>query len=283
MGKTSLPCVLSMKDSIYGLSLGTLVRQMMCGIVFFIPIVLCNNSDWDSIVAWLRNWNAAGLIAFGAVAACIGTLIYHVEKNLWAYFWQTLRIRKSWKGRNWVYIVSYLMMLLPLAMLFLWKAEASISWKAIIITVILAVVFPILMLIKPWKMLLLEKTQQMWKASSKLPENLDADIKHSEANNSASTITPLQLLKLYELKEIARREAGWADYIHCGQTSAFAWILGCIPVMTNSAASPAPGWLIPSIWGAIWLLGFEMLCEIHKQMHINRLLSEYKALKQKMR
>lgn len=286
MGKTTLPCVLSMTDNIYGLSLGTLVRQMMCGIVFFIPIVLWKqNSNWDSIVDWLRNWSATGLIAFGAVAACIGTLIYHVEKNLWAYFWQFVRLlcrrrepKNDTKAKLWKFlkVIPLALAVLTMLVVLLYLSPISVDITLCILFIILFIMFPIALFTGERKVLV-KYTQNMWRAASKLPDDFVAFLQKSNADTKT-------ILELYEVKEIARREAGWADYIHCGQTAAFSWILSCLLIWGIEGSCPGTSlkWFVPSLLGAVWLLGFEMLCEIHKQMHIDRLLAKYGKLKKEI-
>lgn len=268
-----------MKDSIYGLSLGTLVRQMMCGIVFFIPIVLWKqNGNWDSIVSWLQKWETAGLIAFGAAAACIGTLIYHLEKNLWAYFWQYIRIEGKEYAWEWMWGLMFIggIGILVCALYYLCPHLSIVIGGIYFLIMMLAICIPLLRVVHKVSNLV-EHTQNMWRTASRLPDDFVAFLEKSNADTKT-------VLELYEVKEIARREAGWADYIHCGQTAAFSWILSCLLIWGNicSCSGTSPNWFIPSLFGAVWLLGFEMLCEIHKQLHIDRLLAEYDKLKKEI-
>jgi len=296
--KQPLPCSVTMKDSIYGLSLGTFVRQLMCGIVFFIPIVLWMKScDWDLIVRWLQSLNATVLIAFGVVAACIGTIIYHVEKNLWAYAWQFVRLTCRRRGpkngdKEKKYLIACiehfikkytpLLLLAALMLVYGWLIclfltfvyNLPLEHKALfVLFIILFSTFPIALFTGESKALV-KHTQNMWCASSKLPDDFAVSLEKSDTSTK-------KIIELYELKEIARREAGWADYIHCGQTAAFAWILSCLLIRwwVNPWPETEPKWFGASLCGAIWLLAFEMICEIHKQRHIDKLLADYEKLK----
>lgn len=128
-----------------------------------------------------------------------------------------------------------------------------------------------------------EETRETWEAAS--VENFYEKRKDA-ANAPSSELEFLGHLNHYNtIKAIAQRESGWADFIHCAQTSAIAWILGSFISLKLPHAPDVsegyPDFFIVGILVALWLLFFEFFCEWHKSLHIDYMLEKYRKIKPK--
>lgn len=128
-----------------------------------------------------------------------------------------------------------------------------------------------------------EETRETWEAAS--VENFYEKRKDA-ANAPSSELEFLGHLNHYNtIKAIAQRESGWADFIHCAQTSAIAWILGSFISLKSPHAPDVsegyPDFFIVGILVALWLLFFEFFCEWHKSLHIDYMLEKYRKIKPK--
>lgn len=350
-------------DSFFkGFNLSNILRQLLCGVVFFVPFILFR---WDQVEGLLLHKNADNLwIPFILVATCIGTLIYHVEKNLLGYASQVFRswckkcnlalppvialggmlvaagfliieiipydITRSWifyslwiacliisfafsaritpneKHSKMIKKSSYLIYLILCSACLICTRFLDCKWVAQFLsletlTLILsygALIFLPTFLIfsaifskhtveNPDKGncvdnafdLTVEETRNTWIAApeSKLSSNTAKDNKSTITQDQEQPTTNTILA-------IAQRESGWADFIHCAQTSAVAWILGsytaynltCTNKLTN------PQFFKIGILLAIWLLFFEFFCEWHKSLHIDYMLKEYGDIKKQL-
>ena len=74
-------------------SLQNLFRQFFCGFVFIVSFCLfasgntTENLTWSQLEGFLKgiHWELSLLIALAVAACIIGTIIYHLEKNLYSY------------------------------------------------------------------------------------------------------------------------------------------------------------------------------------------------------
>ena len=74
-----------MNEFLSKFSLQNFLRQFFCGVVFFLPLYLfvlwkVHEFFFQSGICCKKQ-----LICIGALACVIGTLIYHLEKNLYSY------------------------------------------------------------------------------------------------------------------------------------------------------------------------------------------------------
>ena len=64
-------------------SLQNLLRQFFCGVVFFVPLYLFAREKMPATD--LLKWESGVFFLFSSVALAVGTIIYHLEKNLYSY------------------------------------------------------------------------------------------------------------------------------------------------------------------------------------------------------
>lgn len=261
------------------------IRQMMCGIIYFIPFFLFARSSTE---CFLKNgqgdWSSTKLLVVAVVAACIGTLIYHVEKNLLGYSSQVFR---AWcKNSKWPVWVALIFMalaaILPLPVMARGHKEGVVEtlthWlmngETPVLMAICLAILPLFLLIsagrsnsdsgKPERAFdrTVKETRNAWRAAS---------VRWSDTENSS---------QLREIREISERESNWADFIHCGQTSAISWILGSITAIHLNQANVVDSYLFwCGISIALWLLAFEFFCEWHKSLHIDYMVEQYRKIK----
>ncbi len=201
-------------------SLQSFLRQFFCGVVFFTPLYLF--APWCMQNFFSKCGIAMGdsIYYVGALACVIGTIIYHLEKNLYSYVIQGVY---EWKTEEKLYpIVGSVGILLVCILMFLeWVKFAK--WLQRCLPTCLEQQFClnygwILMLIVlagflVAKYFLDDKTRETtltcWKIEGSNPND-------NEATKEA----------MRELKGIAEKVSVWSDFIHCTQSCCFAWILG---------------------------------------------------------
>ncbi len=77
-------------------SLPNILRQFFCGFVFIAPFWFFSGGNTTEDLAWQQlegflngiHWELSRWIVLGVAACIIGTIIYHLEKNLYSYSMQ---------------------------------------------------------------------------------------------------------------------------------------------------------------------------------------------------
>lgn len=71
-------------------SLQHFFRQFFCGVVFFAPMWIFSRGRCNCFDCFLcgQGWQISQLVILGVLACVVGTIIYHLEKNLWSYLIQ---------------------------------------------------------------------------------------------------------------------------------------------------------------------------------------------------
>lgn len=243
-------------------SLQNLLRQSFCGVVFFIPLYLfapCQLGEWSKVT----SWESGAFLLFSSVALCLGTIIYHLEKNLYSYSVQTVfELLSDWKVPP--------LFCTPLAVFFVLAIVCALAFSVSCVWcvccafgVVLAIVFfvgMICLLFLPVSLRVIERTQECWFLEEKLLGNGATD--HH-----------------VRMRAIAKRVASWSDFIHCTQSCCFAWLLGCAlcrfvlcnesfcyPCLISTWDADSP--LMLSVFIALVVLVLELVFDWHRYQHV---------------
>ena len=208
-----------MNEFLSKFSLQNFLRQFYCGVVFFLPLYLF--VPWKVHEFFFQSGLCCKqLICIGALACVIGTLIYHLEKNLYSYviqgIYEWLEERKSLEKYNKIIIAGVLLCGLILTLS---------RCCHCLICVIIASPF-ILCIVKLFSDGKVFKTTIIsWIIEgSDAKENKDKN--HTETNEMQARDPGHGEITMHDLRSIAGKIAVWSDFIHCTQSCCFAWILG---------------------------------------------------------
>ena len=192
------------------------------------------------------------------LAIIIGTLIYHLEKNIWSYGLQILFTSRIGKGRLWVLVALVSALGLP----FLVPHECKFDLLNILTynnfsSFVLIIAFFIMsfsIFVSSLCILFsaLTETHKMW-----IAEGGGSDTK----NNSDTR------------KIIMDKVSTWSDFVHCGQSCAWAWILGSMSayVLFKNDDILTPFYQ-NGIGAAVWLLVTEAFIDWHRWQHVMKVL-----------
>lgn len=259
-------------------SLQNILRQMFCGVVFLLPFFLFHSIvvlegqaieiDFRNVCTTLHELNLSGweMTCLSILAIIIGTLIYHLEKNIWSYGLQILFTSRIGKGRLWVLGALVSALGLP----FLVPHECKFDLPNILTynnfsSFVLIIAFFIMFFSLSVSLLCilysaLTETHKMW-----IAEGGGSDTK----NNSDTK------------KIIMDKVSTWSDFVHCGQSCAWAWILGSMSAYVlfknNDILTP---FYRNGIWVAWWLLIAEAFIDRHRWQHVKRVLGEKDTAKE---
>lgn len=224
------------------LNLQNLLRQFCCGIVFFVPLYLFVPCK----IQWV--WQNAGLAdnslkCIAVLAFIIGTVIYHLEKNLYSYAIQAI-FEKCHDKKGGVILHLFIGILIisvsGISIAFLLSWWWSVMSFIILWTLIFLSVFA-------HSDMLIYPTQKLWEIES-----------HS---------------KNYTARDwaIADKVAVWSDFIHCVQSCCFAWLLGsgiAIHVTQECECCVSKENISTSCIVAICLLLIELGIDWHRYRHV---------------
>lgn len=226
------------------LKLQNLLRQFCCGVVFFVPLYLFVPCK----IQWV--WQNAGLAddslkCIAVLAFIIGTVIYHLEKNLYSYAVQAV-FEKS-QGKNVGRCLWVLGCVLFIVLLFYTFWNRDISW-ALYAMIIVCCVWTLLSLsVFAFTDIVLKSTQKQWEIES-----------HSK-NYTA------------RYWAIADKVAVWSDFIHCVQSCCFAWLLGAgvaLRITQQCGCCASEKNIIDSCFIAICLIIIELGIDWHRYRHV---------------
>ena len=269
-----------MNEFLSKFSLQNFLRQFYCGVVFFLPLYLF--IPWKVHEFFFsRDSSYIGLICIGALACVIGTLIYHLEKNLYSYviqgIYEWLEERKLLEKYNRIIIAAVLLSGLILSLLYYLHS---------LIGVIIVLLFTLCLM----KLFLGEKaintTIISWIIEgSDAKENKDKN--HTETKSLDGT-EPNEIehrdlgndeITMHDLRSIARRIAVWSDFIHCMQSCCFAWIFGTYFSHWLKANGPMSSTMIGSVIAAFIILFIESaLIDRHRYSFVMEMKRQYKKL-----
>lgn len=191
-------------DKLFGqFSLQNILRQMFCGVVFLLPFFL-----FSAIVAVKEppvtfqkvcinlhelNLSSVEFTSLAVISIIIGTLIYHLEKNIWSYGLQVIFTGSP--GRS-VVSVLYFVILLVAFLVYSQKPMPDLEVCLLILLTLLCLI--IALIVRNKRFILI--TGCMW-------------LGEQEKKSSIAS-------------RILSKVATWSDFIHCAQSCAWSWILG---------------------------------------------------------
>lgn len=223
------------------LNLQNLIRQFCCGIVFFVPLYLFVPCKIQLV------WQNAGvaddsLKCVGVLAFIIGTVIYHLEKNLYSYTTQALHelVRNRW----WGILFWALGLVIPCCWLFGVNLTKCLCAQIYIVGIILMI---IILMISGICGCVICRAQRCW------------EIEFHSRN--------------YTVRDwaIADKVAVWSDFIHCVQSCCFAWLLGAgiaIHVTQECECCVSKENISASCVAVISLLLIELGIDWHRYRHV---------------
>ena len=160
------------------------------------------------------------LICIGALACVIGTLIYHLEKNLYSYVIQGIYEYGYYVGVRVSLIVAFLLIVI-VVIEYLYPILSIPLFCHLFVVIFLVLLISLKGLYK--------KTDQTTLISwiiegSDAKENKDKN--RIETNEMQARDLGHGEITMHDLRSIAGKIAVWSDFIHCTQSCCFAWILG---------------------------------------------------------
>lgn len=267
---------------------------MFCGVVFLLPFflfsaitevaakpttccewlasllrTLLGHSDkhlsFREVCASLHHLNLSGVefTCLAVLSIIIGTLIYHLEKNLWSYGLQIIfkRIQNKTLGCGWKRIMSICSLHVFSVLLIAATAwiSGSIKWFSSITFIVIAFAAALVAIVCISNGIV-EDTETMWLAEG------GGDSSHKGSLLDAQGL---------RLSIIMSKVSTWSDFIHCGQSCALAWILGsCSAYTLFDKAEVLCGFFWGGILSSVLLLVAEGFIDWHRWQHVQNVLGE---------
>ncbi len=250
-------------------SLQNFLRQFFCGVVFFTPLYLFAPGCMQNFFSKCGIAMGDSIYYVGALACVVGTIIYHLEKNLYSYTAQgiyecmfkkckeTSRDKQLGNG-----LLSYVIMAFVL-ILSIWlnpRLFLDIIW------IFLLVVLAAILILKYFlDKKTFDTTLMCWKIEGSIPDD-------NETTKEG----------VRELNSIAAKVAVWSDFIHCTQSCCFAWLLGTyLTYRVLKPCSAANAELMSkSIAVAVVLLIIEtVLIDRHRYAFVELMREKYNRLR----
>lgn len=256
------------------LNLQNLLRQFCCGVVFFVPLYLFVPCEFNKILEDARlednHLRCVALLSF-----IIGTIIYHLEKNLYSYIIQALF---ECCGRKLLYIVAVVFFIGIIGLFLIgynWAILIGVLLVMLIIACLAAILLPLYS--KDFEAKLGESQP---KKNDKAPDVVINDLIERtelswEIENRAEGVSKKQYA-------IAKKISVWADFIHCVQSTCFSWILGtviaillhpCCIYVCDVYSCMYIQRMCNSIVIAIFILLVEIGVDAHRYIHVKRMTS----------
>lgn len=265
-------------DSLFSkFSLQTFLRQFFCGVVFFCPFLLyaldwCNvylcehefsvevSKESLSFSMQYGTWDTGKIVFIGIVACVIGTIIYHVEKNLYSYSVQCVFELYASKKNNFLWaspIIASLLLTLALSPLVSVFADFSpiccficYSFSCFLVLCVICCAF------ETYFHKVIERTQKVWIIEDEQTVNTSV----SEYRLKDGVI-PMMLMA----HAVSKKLSTWSDFIHCVQSCCFAWVAGScfVKYFIHSDADITLGNSI-----AVALLFLELIFDWHRYQHV---------------
>lgn len=246
-------------------SLQNLLRQFFCGVVFFVPLYLFAREKMPATD--LLKWESGVFFLFSSVALAVGTIIYHLEKNLYSYPLMYMYERFIFHNKkedssrevspfNWwlIWCIAGVVCLLVLG----WGHCVSWPWPAFIVLAIFWLFIVTRMLLESSEEMIVEQTKNQWKI---------------EYEASLKTREHKLLNKLENISTqyaAAEKIATWSDFIHCVQSCCFAWIFGSLLAfyLTETIVKG----FYQGLTAAFVLLAAEMIIDMHRYRFVRKMV-----------
>lgn len=249
-------------------SLQNLLRQFFCGVVFFIPLYQfapCQLGRWLAVT----SWGSGDFLLFSSVAIAVGTIIYHLEKNLYSYPLMYICERYLFRHQKvdraamvklfcWWFICCVIGVVCLLAL----GSGCFVSCfiPALMLLSLFWLVVVTRILLESSEKMIVDPTLQQWRieyeASGKMHEN---NLSQEHQNKTAQYAA-------------AEKIAKWSDFIHCVQSCCFAWIFGSLLAyrLTETVVKE----FYEGLAAAFVLLAAEMVIDVHRYRFVRKFVSE---------
>lgn len=263
------------------LPLQNILRQLLCGAVFFFSIfVLLPDKEMGFVrcakVSDMENlWLGCAFV----MSLAVGTLIYHFEKNLYSYSVQIILMRtcpdpptSDNETSSYLHPVGctgliggiVALVLLLIFVLFFYHCNNCHQRITPVMFALIGLLFIVLVLVTLATDTnirdVADVTRRLW--------CVEAGVK-SGKNDASSTNTEKDAF--IGKAVIMRRVGNWADFIHCGQSCAFAWILGsfCVFIYCTLNSVTCPYFVINiGLLASLSALFFELFADWHRYHHV---------------
>ena len=210
-----------MDSLLHKFSLQNLLRQFFCGVVFFVPLWLfwldAGCECCSCLLMDITKWETGAFLLFASFASVIGTIIYHVEKNLYSYSTQLVFEMLAKK------VDSTASRILVCVVLSLFCLVCLIGFGVIYLLLLIPCAFIALAILTNGKRVV-ERTQQCW-IIERYPMS---------GNAEKNTFKKDELVSFMQSRCIAEKLSTWSDFIHCVQSCCFSWVVGCIFCTSSS-------------------------------------------------
>lgn len=222
-------------------SLHHFLRQMFCGVVFFVPLFMYVPEVVNAFLCELvSEWRLSVVIVLSCI---VGTIIYHLEKNFYSYMLQRVfEIIYQCRGYHFICILSWLICSFFI-LVWSWSPDKCVfHWLGCFF--ILGIVGLLSFLCHWDRSHVINRTEQCWMIEDGICNTTERQ------------------------RAIAKKIATWADFIHCTQSCCIAWICGTAltyninPEMAYCASSA----ICVRICVAVML--FEILVDWHRYQHV---------------
>ena len=239
-------------------SLQNLLRQFFCGVVFFVPLYLFAREKMPATD--LLKWESGVFFLFSSVALAVGTIIYHLEKNLYSYPLMYMYERFIFHNKkedssreaspfNWwlIWCIAGVACLLVLGCR---HFLVSCPWLVLMTLAFFWLLIVTRMLLESSDSMIAGPTLQQWRieyeASQKRRENKLLDELENKSVQYAA----------------AEKIATWSDFIHCVQSCCFAWIFGSL--LAYYLTETVVEGFYQGLTAAFVLLAAEMIIDMHR-------------------
>lgn len=205
----------------------------------------------------ITKWETGTFLLFAALASVIGTIIYHLEKNLHSYPLQ-LAYEYHYQGSGIMKSIGIL--LLTFAPIVSLCAVEYFNKPSLLIFIVAGCYLLLaISLLRTGKKRLIESTLNQWLWEEKAGQlNKDAVLPINSDEN---------LKKVATMKKIST----WSDFIHCVQSCCFAWIFGSLLAYYISGSSVSGFYHGMTI--AFMLLVAELIIDMHRYRFVNCIIN----------
>lgn len=296
-----------MKEFLDKFSLSLILRQFFCGVVFFVPLFCISgttqNTKVHSLNEWIQggffnhDWSTPKVSALCVLACIVGTIIYHLEKNLWSYplqclfertFNETVHTRDKDKeiehngalpaasllGSFFAFFILFAIILSSFKSIPDWVGKFSplLACGIFLIYILLIWICLLQEVLKGHQYYadcfqnVMQRTRAMW-----VMEELNGkELQQFASLHDGKTffVHNPSYRDALACAAIAKRLASWSDYIHSVQCMCFAWIVGvmCASSIDTNLANSQNMWC--SVWLAVAVILLESAFEYHRYRHL---------------
>lgn len=255
-------------DKLFGqFSLQNILRQMFCGVVFLLPFFIFPSitqlcpcvPKFYALFPQPGDFDFAQLTYLAVLSIIVGTLIYHLEKNLWSYGLQVIFFSRLCV-RIVFLIIAAIVPISGIVIAFRSENENVVLYLIPSIIGILAVI------VSSFCVCCNEArtTDDIWLAEAG-KKRLD---KSATPDRRSAQI-------------IMGKVSTWSDFIHCGQSCAWAWIIGstfAYFLLHGHAELVVP--YRTGIIASVCLLFAEAFIDWHRWQHVKNVLGEKDTAKE---